>query len=260
MRFAGNLTAVVAALPEEAVALRRRLCEVRPLRGLSLGAVTARLGALPIVLGVTGDGQENARQGLQALLAAIPVERVLVIGVSGALSAGLPPGALLVGERVVHESGASYAADRGLIEAATRALAARLAVFVSATQLADTVAEKQRLLGLPHVRGADVAVDLESAAYAAVARAAQIPWLCLRSISDTAGEGLPALLNQCRDEGGALRRAAVARRLFGDPRPLPALLVLRRRVSRCAEVLARAAEGLLSSVPEQCWPRPPLGA
>jgi hypothetical protein len=88
-------------------------------------------------------------------------------------------------------------------------------------------------------------VDLESASYAAAAQAARVPWLILRAISDTSEEALPALLNRCRDNGGAVRRAGVLRGLLSDPRPLPTLLRLRQRVEHCAPVLARAASAVI---------------
>jgi hypothetical protein len=89
------------------------------------------------------------------------------------------------------------------------------------------------------------AVDLESAAYARAAVEAGVPWLCLRAISDTAEEALPALLNRCRDGGGAVQRGRVARGLLKEPGAVPALLSLRQRVRRCAGVLARAAQALI---------------
>ena len=90
-------------------------------------------------------------------------------------------------------------------------------------------------------------VDLESVSYVAAASEAGIPWLVLRAVSDTAAEALPALLNRCRDEGGAVRRAKVALELMGDPRALPFLLSLRQRIRHCAETLADAIEALLRS-------------
>jgi hypothetical protein len=107
------------------------------------------------------------------------------------------------------------------------------------------VAEKQRLLAAAHPGALAAVVDLESLAYAEAAAQAAIPWLVLRAVSDTAAEALPALLNRCRDDGGAVRRRQVALELLGDPRALPVLLSLRRRVRRCAETLARATERIV---------------
>jgi hypothetical protein len=123
---------------------------------------------------------------------------------------------------------------------------------LTALRIADSVAEKRRLLKLAHLRddggeGGAAVVDLESAAYAEAAAAERIPWLVLRAVSDTADEALPALLNRALDDGGAIRRGRVLAGLLGHPAALPQLLGLRRRVRASAEVLARGVEALLAA-------------
>lgn len=250
-----GVTAVVSAMPEELAALRRQLWGARRLPGTN-DLVTGWLGPVPVALAVTGDGESNAYEGLCSLLCTLDVQRVLVIGVSGALSHALEVGSLLVAERVLQEGAEQVLeADGALVEGASRLCVATRAVLISARQLADTPAEKRRLLELLAVRqGAPAsgarglclaAVDLESAAYARAAVDAGVPWLCLRAISDTAEEALPALLNRCRDGGGAVHRGRVARGLLKELRTVPALLSLRQRVRRCAGVLERAAHALI---------------
>jgi adenosylhomocysteine nucleosidase len=241
---AEGITAVVAAMPEEVAALRAALDDRRCLRRQRPEIVTGRLGRTPIVLAVTGDGERNARRGTEALLSALPMppNRLLVLGVSGALSPELETGELVVAERVACERGAvTLEPDSALVELAVRSADARRAVVVSAGRIADSVADKQRLLAAAHPGSAVAVVDLESLAYATVAQAAAIPWLILRAVSDSAHEGLPALLNRCRDHGGAVQRGRVLRELLGDPRPLPTLLGMRRRIARCGVLLAGAA-------------------
>lgn len=255
-----GVTAVVSAMPEELAALRRQLWGTRRLRG-SGDFLTGWLGRAPVALGVTGDGERNAYEGLCSLLCTLEVRRVLVIGVSGALSHALELGALLVAERVLQEGGDEVLdAEEALVEGASRLCVAPRAVLISARQLADTPAEKRRLLELLDAHHGVVpgaappsgaravpfaAVDLESAAYARAAVEAGLPWLCLRAISDTSEEALPALLNRCRDGGGSVQRGRVARGLLKEPSAVPALLSLRQRVLRCAGVLERAAQALI---------------
>ncbi len=85
-------------------------------------------------------------------------------------------------------------------------------------------------------------VDLESAAFAAAATRAGLPWVVLRAVSDTAADSVPALLNRSRDDGGAVRRGSVLRGLLTNPRALRPLLELRERVRLCAGRLADAVE------------------
>jgi adenosylhomocysteine nucleosidase len=240
-----SLIAVVAAMPEE----------LAPLRALLSGIVRARVGSLsiergwlngrPVVLAATGDGAANARAGVGELLAGGPVDGLIVIGVAGALSAGLPSGALVVGSRVIDEGGRSFAADGDQVAAVARATGGRAGVVVSAGRIADSAAEKQRLARMADAGAGAAVVDLESVTYLAAATAAGVPWLVLRSVSDTADEALPELLNRSRDGGGAVRRGQVLFGLLRQPQALPFLLTLRGRVARGAAALATAVAAAL---------------
>jgi len=252
-------TLIVSAMTEELAVLRARLSGATslPLPGGGPGArevVSGRLGGHGVLLAATGDGARNARQGIAALLAALPVRDVLVLGISGALSADLREGDVVVANQVLDEAaGASspVTAPATSVEAIARASGARPAAVVTARHIADSVAEKRRLASLANAPTA--VVDLETSGYVAAARDAGLPWMVLRAVSDTAGEALPALLNRARDEGGAVRRGSVVRGLFGDPGALPALLSLRRRLKLCAEALARAATAVITA---GAWPAP----
>jgi nucleoside phosphorylase len=248
--------AVVAAMPEELAPLRGRLTDrvsedgPRPAAQARAGRLSIERGWLNgrrVLLAATGDGAANARAGLSELLAGGPVDGLIVIGVAGALSAGLPSGALVVGSRVIDEGGRSFAADLDQVAAVARATGGRPGVVVSAGRIADSTSEKQRLAGLTGAGvGAGAAVvDLESATYLAAAVAAGVPWLVLRSVSDTADEALPELLNQSRDGGGGVRRGQVLLGLLRQPQALPFLLTLRGRVARGAEALAAAVVAAL---------------
>ena len=260
-------------MPEEVAPLRACLVGARrlPVRSGACGGeiVLGQLHGVSVALAVTGDGARNAREGIAALLGHVQVERLIALGVAGALSRDLIEGALVVAEQVMLEGGGpgtTLRADEALVAVAARATGARRGVVMTAGRIADTVAEKQRLLGLvapaetapPSAglgdavavtasSGASAVVDLESAGYIGAAVRAGIPWVVLRAVSDTADEALPALLNRSRDEGGAVRRGSVVRGLLGDPGVLPALLGLRRRVQLGAGVLSRATAALLTA-------------
>jgi adenosylhomocysteine nucleosidase len=244
-------TGLVAAMEEEVAGVRARLVGARPVLLKGTHVTLGSLGGAPVALAVTGDGERNARRGLAALLAVQPVRRVIVVGVAGGLSPGLDAGTLVVGDWAMGEGdGIVHRADATLADLAATACGARRGIAVTATRIADTVAEKRRLRALATEAWAagegrsppPAVVDLESAAFAAAATRADLPWLVLRAVSDTAVEPVPALLNQSRDEGGAVRRAQVVRRLLADPRALLPLLELRERVRTCAGRLAEALE------------------
>jgi adenosylhomocysteine nucleosidase len=244
-RDATRAAVVLAAMPEELRPLRWLLTDPHPVTVGDVAMVTGRLHGQLVVLAVTGDGSRNARERAAAVLALAPARALLAIGVAGALSADLAPGDLVAVTRVVREHGPPLTASQQLIDVAARG--ARTGVAVTATRIADTVAEKQRLLAVARAGGDGAAVvDVESAAYAEAAIAARVPWMILRAISDTAFESLPTLLNRCRDHGGAVRRGLVFARLLREPLVLPRLLDLRRRVVACAEALAPAVARVIA--------------
>jgi nucleoside phosphorylase len=250
--------AVLTALPEEMQPLRALLADVRrPFEDEPIWF--GRCAGRALALVITGDGERNARAGAFAALRRLRTRAVVAIGVSGALSPDLRAGDLLLAHRVMREQGDAWAASPSLLTAAATVAGARPAALISAPRLAVTRADKQRLalIAADRADGLPVAVDLESAAFASEAVARRIPWLVLRSISDEAGEELPALLNECLDDGGAIRRGRLAARLFGQPSVLPRLLLLRRRTQLCAEALARAVATLLAGplddITSQAW-------
>ncbi|MFL5308234.1 MAG: hypothetical protein ACJ8F1_23685 [Polyangia bacterium] len=229
--------AIVAAMPEE----------VAPLRARVNGG---RLGGQEVELVVTGDGARNARAGAQRALAAGRVDALVVLGVSGALTPALATADLIVGARVKDEEGRTYEAAADRVAAIARTTGGRPALVMSARKIADTVEEKTRLARLAELEadGRPAVVDLESAAYVAAAEEARVPWVVLRAVSDTAREALPGILNRSADSSGSVNRGRVLRGLFSDPGALPHLLTLRKRVNQCADVLARAAEGVVTII------------
>ena len=277
-----RITAVITAMPEEAAALRAALRDVREVPGQHgqnardalhqpgriehLGRhshgprtlVRGRLGSTALVLAVSGDGELNAREHAAHLFAVLhgEIERLLILGVAGALSPALHVGDLIVADEVRAEAGgkALYGdhqwAERAEQLARAKHIAGRASVqrgvALSARCIADTAHEKQRLLSLCNAAGKPCSVDLESFAYASAAETHCVPWLVLRAISDTADESLPEVLNRSRDAGGAVLRSRVLRSLLTDPRPLPKLLRLQRRVSRASVLLAGATAAVVS--------------
>ena len=222
---------VLAALPEEMRPLRAMLADLRPFADDG-ESWRGRWGSREMALVVTGDGARNARAGATAAFFRVRARAVIAIGVAGALSPELAAGDLLVAHQVLP--------------------AARPAALISVPRLAASRADKRHLAIVAGqlAPGLAAAVDLESAAFAAAAIAWGRPWLILRAISDEAHEELPALLNDCLDEGGALRRGRLAVGLFRQPSLLPGLLSIRQRVHRCAETLAAAVLAVIARLGE----------
>jgi hypothetical protein len=94
-----------------------------------------------------------------------------------------------------------------------------------------------------------VAVDMESAAIAAVAARAGVPFVALRVVVDAVDDSLPAHAEQWIDERGN-SRLAPALRAAASPRQWRALLTLANRYRAASRVLDKVARTLASG---QCF-------
>jgi adenosylhomocysteine nucleosidase len=233
----GVRTAIVAPLAAELAAVRAETALERTVGGLAFG----RFGGAPVVLAATGDGARSAARGLAAVLDAVPVGRLLVLGVAGGLSPDLATGDLVAARRVVEDGREVAAADPAWLAAAV-AGGAIPGTALSTGRILVTPEEKRAAWrGLGGSPLGPATVDLESAAYARVAAGRGIPLLVVRAVIDAAGETLPLDFNRCRAGEGGVDGARVVGRALLRPRVWGALADLRRRLRRSALGLARLA-------------------
>jgi adenosylhomocysteine nucleosidase len=251
----GTITAIVAAMPEEVRPIWRRLTRQASCRFGRARVLHGHLGRHVVVVAATGEGEKLAAAATAELLRVFPASRLIVTGAAGALSLGLRAGALVVADDVRRPGSEPLRADPSLVEWAARASGAQRARVITTPAITSSVTAKAAL-DERHGEGRAAVVDLESAAYVEAAADAGVPWLVLRAIADTADESLPAWLDRCRGTSGAIRRAHVAWALLGDPRPLPRLLALRRRIAAGGLAMARAVLSLLDTWPAGIEIRP----
>ncbi len=189
----------------------------------------------------SGGDAARARSGAEQL-AAQGVAALISFGLAGGLAPTLRTGALLLPSEVVLPSG-----ERLTTDPAWRQRLARLAqsnglelldlpVFGSDQLVADTAAKR----ALFEATGAG-AVDMESHAVAAVARAAGLPCMVVRAIADPHDEALPAIARHGLGSDGRIRPVAVAAGLLRQPSALGAILRLGRASSRALDALRRVA-------------------
>jgi adenosylhomocysteine nucleosidase len=150
------------------------------------------------------------------------VDRILSIGFCGALDPALRIGDIVVSGEVPKGLGASFV--RGDV--------------VSLDRVAITVREK---CDLRSATGAAV-VEMESAAVARKAREWDVPFGCVRVVSDAAGEDLPLDFNRYRDAEGRFERTRIA--LAGLGRPFTVLPGLVRLDQHCRHAAERLGEFL----------------
>jgi adenosylhomocysteine nucleosidase len=237
-------TAVVAALREELRPLLRRAQVTETLRLGELTVHRGRIAGRSALIAETGDGPRRAAEGLRILVDRFAIDRLIVIGVSGGLSADLEPGALVVASAIRDGRCALPAPDAPWIERALDRSSALAGSVLAADRVLCSRADKRRGAAALSASGPAV-VDLESAAYARVAAESGIPYTVLRAVSDAADEPLPLDFNRHRVESGALDRAGILRHALLHPALIGPLWRLRRRVALCAERLADVVCGLL---------------
>jgi hypothetical protein len=170
-------------------------------------------------LWLSGMGPTAARIAAQGL-ADKGATALATFGVAGALQAGLRCGTLFCPARVLDDNGHGYTPE----PAWRTSLLQRLeATGLSVLDAGDLISMPIPLLTTAakiaaHDRYAAAAVDMESAAVAAVAKDRNLPFLALRAIVDEVDDTVPAELHESVDA-------------WGRPRPLKLIVALSRRPS-----------------------------
>jgi adenosylhomocysteine nucleosidase len=224
-----SLTLILTAVTAEASSLVRRL-DLKPDR--AAGRYLTWRGSHAgddVALVVTGMGRQRAIEVVRDVLKRWPVTRILVGGLAGAVNPELKVGDVIV-PRVVADadSGARFSPN----DEPTTGHALR-----TGDEVVGNLAGKAQFFDLEFD-----AVDMETAAIARLAEQHAIPWLCVRGISDAAGDTLPAYLAGFTDELGRARPVAVALHLLGHPWHIPALMRIGRNAGLAAD---RAAERIV---------------
>jgi len=223
---------IVTALASEASALGSRRLRVRTALALDSGDT----------LWLSGMGPHAAREGALALIEA-GATALLSFGVAGALAPGLRSGTLLCPHCVLDEHGRDFQPDavwrtsllRRLADAGTAPVAEGSLLSVSTPLLsaADKSAMRERHQAL--------AVDMESAAIAAVGREHGLPFLALRAIVDERDDLIPGDLHDGIDAWGRPHALRLTAALLRRPHLLAALLKLAMRMGKATRALRRAA-------------------
>jgi adenosylhomocysteine nucleosidase len=222
--------ALLAPMRQELAPLRQKLA-LRPVkrgaRMLHVGAV----GGTEVVATTTGIGTRAARATADWLLAEMPVDHVMVVGIAGGVDAAQPIGALVAPELVV--DGATGREHRP-VQLGGEPPRGRL---VSADRLVTRLEEAAAL-----ARSGVVGLDMETAAVAAVCEARGCPWSVFRAISDRVTDGTTdAAVLALAGKDGSGDPWAVARYLAARPWRIVRLARLARGTQLAANAAADAA-------------------
>ena len=214
--------------------------EVKPLiEKLSLderqiGDFTVRAGTLqgrPVVATVTGMGTKLATGGSTRLLDVVPAERVVVVGITGAVDDLMPIGTVILPEVVVDSATGVEYRPSPLGEGTPRGR-----MWTGDKLLTDlAVIARLRAQGV-------VSLDMETAAIAKVCEERGIPWSVFRVISDRATDGtITEEVFQLSHMDGTPNKQAIARYFVKHPGSLPRMARMAKDAKRAAEAAADAA-------------------
>ena len=228
-------TGFICAMPMELRPLVRKLSLDRT----SLAGVTAYtgwLGGRPVVAIVTGMGTALAEAGVTRLLDACdagdaPVQRIVVVGITGAVDNVTPIGTLVLPEAVVMgATGTEYRpAPLGGGSPAGH-------MWTTDELLTDT----EVIAGL-RAKGV-VSLDMETAAIAAVCERRGIPWSVFRVISDRATDGsIDDEIFHLSHQDGTPNWGAVVRYFLRHPGAAPRMARLAKQARLATEAAADAA-------------------
>ncbi len=222
--------AFICAMPMELEPLIKKL----ELRESSFGGViahTATVGDRRVVAIVTGMGTELATAGTARLLDAVEVERVVVVGITGAVENETPIGTLVLPELVVNgATGGEY----------------RPAPLGEGTPLGTMWTTDTLITGLDEIaslraRGV-VSLDMETAAIAALCERRGIPWSVFRVISDRATDGsVDEEVFRLSNMDGSPNNEAIERFFAEHPERLEAMSRLAEGALLATEAAADAA-------------------
>jgi len=230
--------AFVCAMPMELSPLKRRL-SLEKTRVGSLDAHVGELAGCPVVAIVTGMGTSLATRGVERLLEAMEVTRVVVVGITGAVEDETPIGSLILPEVVV--DGASGAEFRP----------ARLGHGSPEGKMwtSDHLITDPAVISGLRSEGV-VSLDMETAAIARVCDRRGIPWSVFRSISDRATDGgVDEEVFHLSNQDGTPNAKAIASYVLRRPGRLPAMARMAKAAKLATERAADAALGALAASP-----------
>jgi adenosylhomocysteine nucleosidase len=194
------------------------------------------------VVSVHQSGPGHTRAGATARTAAQAGARALVSwGLAGGLTAAVATGDVVVAERIVSERGVWLSDSRWL--GALRVALGDFALHTGAVASVDAVLESPDSKARVGRATGAIAVDMESAAIAAVAADFGIPFASVRVIADGCADALPDNVAQWIDAKGRQRIAP----MFGialTPAQWPRLVTLAQRYRIAARTLREAARVL----------------
>jgi adenosylhomocysteine nucleosidase len=196
------------------------------------------VGPVEVVATTTGIGTRAAARTAQRVLDSTPVDHVIVVGIAGGIGPTVDIGDLVVPDLVIDLSSGTEYRPSLLGHTAPRG------TLVTSDELLVDRDEVVRL-----ERQGVIAIDMETAAIAAVCEDRHCPWSVFRAISDRADDGStdPAVFGLAGPDGGA-DFPALARFVLSKPWRVPELARFARGMRLATNRAASAAVNALEKM------------
>jgi adenosylhomocysteine nucleosidase len=241
---------IFVALKAESQPIRARLSNREALPGS--GGERGRIADVPVALVTTGMGMRRSRSSAARAMDSLPgIDLVLISGVAGGLRDDLTVGQVVLSQRLLTCRNDDFQPEQ-IVDPRTE-WTGRFATALAASGIPcaagptmtsrrpiATSAGKQRA----YVEsGGAISVDMESAAIALEAERRGLPFVCMRTILDTASEDVVGA--GLVDQGGRVRPLAAAKALVTDPRMIIGVVHLVKNLRAATQSLASALEAVL---------------
>ena len=243
---------IFVALKAEFYPIRARLSDRGATPDSDLDSYQGRIAGVPVTLAVTGMGMRRSRiSAAKAMDSLTAIDLIVTSGVAGGLRDDLTVGQVVLSERLLTCRDDDFQPEQSIdspsewIHRLVTALEASGISHVAGPTMTSrrpimTTADKQRAYLLS---GGAISVDMESAAIALEAERRGLPFVCVRTILDTAGEDVVGA--RLIDQNGRVRPLAAAKTLITNPRMIIGVARLLRNLRLATHSLASALEAIL---------------
>ncbi len=206
-----------------------------PRAGKGEAAWTSQVDGVECVAVCAGVGDEAAIRACEIAVQGGPLDALISVGWAGALSCGISPGNAYPVSEVVDARTAESFATRFPVDQETG-----IPLVLVTTDHIVQYAEKRQLAGLYKA----VLVDMEAATVARFAMARNIPFYCLKAMSDEISDVLPDF-GRYTGPDGHLHIAPLLGHVAFRPKYWPAMVRMGQNAKRGARAIAGALAPLV---------------
>src|SRR5882724_4019372 len=184
------------------------------------------------VLVANGPGPKLAGQAVEIAKGCQKLSGLVSTGFCGALDPAIQPLDIFIPTEILMEGLQNRDRPGASVHPITSKRLYQAGSLISQDRVASTIAEKSEL----RKNGAG-AIEMEAAAVYEKAQQYNLPFYCIRVVTDTANESFPLDFNKLRDAAGRFSIAKILSAAIRRPTVFPALMKLNKRSKDAAQAL-----------------------